>query len=903
MELTLEEKIEKLSDLSLYGNGSCSNENIKIISSLSFDEAQIILRSPSVIHTIFEIQSVDILRNIFRKTPSFFQEIMFSDIDIQNRLLIPRDGLTDSVLMKNFNRVEYFLTPKEIRKLEVFIHTIKSPKIFEQLIENKFFQRILTICNNTSIDRSFFENIDEVKLFYNIIHDPDIFNTKCHKSIDDTFFGRKRNILNIFNKVSCHVLLSEDYQSFVISEICLLNLKGWTCAAGEKILVDKETLSLFNEQLLDRLLYYKNIDYDLIRDFFREKFYSKIKDKKVDIRKFFPNLLNNYRYRREFRNTNYLYFSFLIDLMVEDLEIRKQFLDFLYSLLCSDYPFDEENKKMIQQSLFSKLMNENIKKEDYQILICSPSSLRTIFYLKFNQLFSQINYLHGISSFQLLSLNVKHINQILDHLRIENEDELSNIYMYAIKMYMVFGLERTIKILDESYGNINRYFFDQISKLDVSNVSFRKEGKKYLPILNQEFINFLFFREDQNHFREMLSGNDSLLLKNFSYFYNHYDEIKEKCHGNITFRKLTIIFKEMSDERDITDVTPNNYRLEENDILNDVCLGNKTVYTNEQIYKKLLDIYKKMKHRVESSIPYVEGKSDNGYSYQMMKFQDPIAFTLGYKGNCCIRISDIGHEHLLHATLCRNGRILLLYDENHKLAAFSPLKRNGEVLIANSIECLHKERNEQTIPAFLDAVRDIVSISKKCEKEPIRLVCIGQEAYTKPNGKPFPKNIKTPTIYEEYDSIYEQTDCYHRTLDIVYQDSSLNLGKIKYKDPECSYMDPRSEVKIVDYQIASSEEIKESLKVINAIRYENADVDELDRFSLCRYYQLKQSIYNDDWYIAIDYDGNVYGECLNFDSRALEEQKIAFLEMIGTNYDDYTKEHGYLKKMESKHHF
>ena len=884
MDLVTENQIQKFNKVYQYSD---IKSVLKLLSTLTSDEAEIVLRDSSVIYTILHIQDTDILKTIFRKSPAFFQEIMFSDVKVQNLLLTPRKNLTAKRLEKEYNERNFYFSDKEIRNLEVFLGTIKSPKVFEQLIENKFFQRILMFCNAKSVSQKMFKHIDEVKLFYNIISDSEIFNTKSF---------RKRSLLELFNKISDHVLLSDDYSSFVSSGVKLIQLTRWN---SKRVIIDWRTLSLLTTPMLAQLLECPGIDLNFIKSYLKDDFYSKMISNNYNFQEIFSHFFTRYS---RFNGIDYLYFSFIADLMEENLEIKTIFLDFLYSVLCRDYAFDEKSQEVIKQTLFFKMKNQNITLDDYQILFSVSSPLKTIFYLKFNQIFYWLNYLEGISPEQMLSLNVKHIHQILANLKVENEDEYSNLYAYAIRMYMVFGLERTIKILNKGYGNVDRHFFDQVSKLDVSNVSFYKEGKKYLPILNQEFINFLFFREDQNHFREMLDGNASLLLKNFNYFYNHYDEIKEKCHGNITLRKLTIIFKEMSNERDITDVTPNNYRLEENDILNDVCLGNKTGRTNPQIYKKLLDIYKKMKHRVESSIPYVEGKSDNGYSYQMMKLQDPIAFTLGYKGNCCIRVSDIGHNHLLHATLCRNGRILLLYDENHKLAAFSPLKRNGEVLIANSIECLHKIKNDETIPAFLDAISDIVSISRKAEKEPIRLVCIGQEAYAKPDGKQFPKNIPMPTIYEKQDSIYGQTDCYHRTLDIVYQDSSLNLEKIKYKDPECSYMDPRNEVKIVDYQIASSEEIKESLKVINAIRYENADIDELDKFSLCRYYQLKQSIYNDDWYIAIDYAGNVYGECLKFDSRALEEQKIAFLEMIGTNYDDYTKEHGYLKKMESRYY-
>ena len=48
-------------------------------------------------------------------------------------------------------------------------------------------------------------------------------------------------------------------------------------------------------------------------------------------------------------------------------------------------------------------------------------------------------------------------------------------------------------------------------------------------------------------------------------------------------------------------------------------------------------------------------------------------------------------------------------------------------------------------------VKDIVKTSKIQEKEPIRLVCIGKEAYAKPTVSAFPQNIKTPTIYEKED--------------------------------------------------------------------------------------------------------------------------------------------------------
>ena len=62
----------------------------------------------------------------------------------------------------------------------------------------------------------------------------------------------------------------------------------------------------------------------------------------------------------------------------------------------------------------------------------------------------------------------------------------------------------------------------------------------------------------------MLSNPTSLLNKNWSYLYNNYLQIKDKCHDNITFKKFNIILKELSTEREIDDVKSNNYKLQEN---------------------------------------------------------------------------------------------------------------------------------------------------------------------------------------------------------------------------------------------------------------------------------------------------------------------------------------------------
>ena len=866
MEYAIQQKINKLSKLYNYFEGKTA---IKILSSMSEEEKQIVLSDPTVQQTILRIDDVDVLRTIFRKSPAFFQEVMFSNEKVQDILIAPKKSLKRKELFENYNKRDYVFSEDNLRQLEVFLHTIKSPKVYEQLVESKFFQRIVALCFEKQLKKSFFRGIDEVKLFYNIVNDDEIFKTRA---------PRRRNIIKIFNNVSDHILLPDDYDKIIDKPSDFIRSKRWISKEFEKVYIDKRTLSLFSTEMIEELLEFENVDDEFIKDFLKNDIIPTIKENNYDFNKIFAHLLNGHY--DCFKGIDFIYFNVIIEECEKNDIIKKKFIDFIYGIICNTQDLNENETAIIKDVLYKRISSNNISKSEYKKLFYSPDSLKTIFYLKFGKTSRRMDYLNGISFKQIMYLNVKHINQILKLLDLENEDEISNIYSYAIKLYLTFGLERTLKILNGDYGNLNRSFFDNISALNVSSVNLVKEGNKYIPNISNEFINFMFSNPKSNHFIDMLNNPASELNKYWSYLYNNFEELKEKCHNVMTLKKLNIIFKQLSPARDISDVSPDNYKLSENDILNDVCLGNKTRKSNEEIYKMILDIYEQMKRRIESSIPYIKGEAASGYSYEMMKLNDPIAFTLGYKGNCCIRTNDIAHNHLLHATLCRNGRILLIYDKFHELAGFVPLKRNGEVLIANSIECLHKKKNEKAIEAFSEAIKDIVLTSQSNPDEipPINLVCIGTEAYARPNGAPFPKDIQMPTIYEKNDPTYRNTDVYHRDLTIIYKNPKLDLHSIKYGNPKCSYQDPRNSILSCDFHNSSEPEKEAALKIINAVRYANSDLEDLENFRLCRRYGLNQCIYNDDWYILTTYDGNIYGEYLKYDERAEKEYNIALNE-------------------------
>ena len=515
--------------------------------------------------------------------------------------------------------------------------------------------------------------------------------------------------------------------------------------------------------------------------------------------------------------------------------------------------------------------------------------LKLNFYLKFNLALPNARYLYGITAEQISKLNVKHINKLFKFLEDKTQDEAAAIYGISIKMYFIFGYERSIEILNGKFGQYNKTFLDNVAKTDISRLGMKEEGNKYLPEIDKRFINFMFETPKNNHFINMLNDKNMELYKFWYYLFNNYDEILEKCHNEITLKKITAILETEKYDVNRNIITPDNYKLDNNSFLENIILGNKTYHSNDEILRKIVEVYSEMKKRVESSIPYVKGTTTCGYNYEMLKLDDEQIFTLGYKANCCIRTLDVAHNHLLHAALCRNGRILIIYDKLGDIAAFCPLKRNGNVLIANSIECVDKRKTtwDFITNAFNEAIENIVKISKN-SSEPINLVCIGSNAYLKPDVISFPSKYATPTIYEKHDELYKNTDSYHKRLDIVYIDDNFNFENIKSKNPEVSYMDPRDEIKYYDFiENGIYNNHEEVINIINAINY-SANTDNyvpVDKYFVRRVY------YSKDWYIAETYRG-IVGECLDNDYRAREEYE-SYMSLI--NQENQNKTLGVLK--------
>ena len=822
-----------------------------------------------IINSIAELDC-NTINSIFRNSNATVQNMLWSNEIIQRALILGQ---------KDFDN--YVCNDKTIRQVENLKKVIKSAKIKKEIYDNNYFLHVVIYGNN--IENRFFYSYDLNKVFNSII------NSKQYNEYSTDMQQRIISKLNCYTK---DLLLPDNFRSkFKNIERLLLHCNINTI--DESILKQLTDEELFFIDYLRRSTNKNNTIKKYIIDSIIEKnkpfasFMEEIEEMNNNILRKIRTTYNWEYYYNDISLEDKIY-HILIHEMDDEL-VKTKFLDYLFNCIISNTSIDRES---VYNTLKRNYYNELLTKKDIMNLTrCNggllDKDIRLLFYLKFNIVLPNVEYLGGITFDQLSKINIKHVNKLAKYLLDATQDEPAAIYGVCIKMYFIFGYERSLEILKGSFGEYNKVFLDNVAKTDVSDVKMLEEGSKYIPDIEKKFINFMFESPKNNHFIDMLNNKDKEIYKNWYILYNKYDEIVEKCHNEITLKKVEAILSTEKYDVNRKIITPDCYLLNNNDFLENVVLGNKTRCSNDSVLRNIIETYHGMQKRVESSIPYVKGTTQSGYKYEMMKFDDPIIFTLGYKANCCIRILDIANNHLLHAALCRNGRILLLYNKLGDLVAFCPLKRNGNVLIVNSIECIDKRIElvgNYINDAFMGAINEIVRISNQ-SNEPIELVCIGNGSYLKPECTDFPKNFETPTIYEKNDELYKKTDSYHKELCIVYKAPKFSFENIKSKNSEVSYIDPRSEVKHYVYSCYDNNQKEEVVNIINSINY----LSDNESFQPINKYLIGEEVYyNKDWYIMKSYY-DINGKCLEHDIRAKEEYE-KYLNIMNNNKQVLKKE-------------
>ena len=180
----------------------------------------------------------------------------------------------------------------------------------------------------------------------------------------------------------------------------------------------------------------------------------------------------------------------------------------------------------------------------------------------------------------------------------------------------------------------------------------------------------------------------------------------------------------------------------------DIDIGNegvaeqaKIVGYSQEDFKEIQSLYNEGELRDFSSIPRIQGKVD-GYTYEMLRCDDPLALTIGTLTDCCQEIHGAGQTSMEHSVVSPDGRVFCVRDEEGRIVAQSWFWRNQYTGCFDNIEipdrifklCTHngksrKDLTKAVLEVYKQAAKDLMSEDEKVYKELLRNKTITQEQY------------------------------------------------------------------------------------------------------------------------------------------------------------------------------
>ncbi len=213
---------------------------------------------------------------------------------------------------------------------------------------------------------------------------------------------------------------------------------------------------------------------------------------------------------------------------------------------------------------------------------------------------------------------------------------------------------------------------------------FREEfdGYRQLPIISTEKAHRLFGGFDLKYdpeFREFLLANIDKVL------YDSEDaSLLSAIQKNFLNIKILNSNRSLTWDLAVSYVKTNKY--------NDVHQGSEGVaevssiagYTQSD-FDKLQQIYNYGRQRTFSSIPRIKN-TKNGYTYEMLRLDDPLAMAIGTLTDCCQELNNCAEVCMEHSMVDKNGRIFVIKDEKGNIIAQSWVWRNKDVICFDNIE-------------------------------------------------------------------------------------------------------------------------------------------------------------------------------------------------------------------------
>lgn len=241
---------------------------------------------------------------------------------------------------------------------------------------------------------------------------------------------------------------------------------------------------------------------------------------------------------------------------------------------------------------------------------------------------------------------------------------------------------------------------------------------------NPEFANFFC-----NNIEEIITNPE--YMKNISQIQKKFPEILKMNAG----RKITLgVANDYIKSMPYTGIEVGNENLAEKV---------KVVGYSQEDFNALQELYNEGEKRNFSSIPRIQGEN-KGYSYEILRCDDPLTLTIGRLTDCCQEIHQLGETSMKHSMLSPDGRVFCVKDDEGKIVAQSWVWRNQDVICFDNIEVPNRvfEMYEKKHPevgrkgltdsilnVYKQASQDLMRIDEETYGELLQAGDITQEQY------------------------------------------------------------------------------------------------------------------------------------------------------------------------------
>ena len=169
----------------------------------------------------------------------------------------------------------------------------------------------------------------------------------------------------------------------------------------------------------------------------------------------------------------------------------------------------------------------------------------------------------------------------------------------------------------------------------------------------------------------------------------------------------------------------------------------KIVGYSQEDFEKIQELYNEGETREFSSIPRIQGEW-NGYTYEMLRCDDPLALTIGTLTDCCQEINGAGQTSMEHSVLSPDGRVFCVRDSEGRIVAQSWFWRNQYTGCFDNIEIpgrifklYEKEHPKEkrkgltsdVLEVYKKAAQDLMKEDERVYQELLESGTITQEQY------------------------------------------------------------------------------------------------------------------------------------------------------------------------------